>query len=227
MTTFGAVSGVRGEGLSLKIPFIQSVSIQDVRIRKEQCDVTAASKDLQTVDTVVAVNFNLKPESVGILFREVGSEYKERIVDPAIQETVKASMANFTAEELITKRELVRDDIKRLLGTKLAERGIIVVELNIINFNFSKSFNEAIEAKVTAVQRALEAEKKLVQVKFEAEQKIAEARGKAEALQIEGNAIASNPQIVKLRAIEKWNGTLPGIVGSNVMPFIGNMQGVN
>ena len=225
ITTFGAVSGVNGEGLSFKLPIIQNVCITDVRIQKEQCEVTAASKDLQTVDSIIALNYNLKPEAVGVLFKEVGAEFKERIIDPAIQETVKASTAKYTAEELITKRELVREDIKLLLAEKLLVRGIVVVELNIINFKFSESFNAAIEAKVTAVQRALEAEKKLVQVKFEAEQKIAEARGKANALQIEGAAISNNPKVVALRAIEKWNGILPQIVGaSGVMPMIGNMN---
>jgi len=129
------------------------------------------------------------------------------------------STAKFTAEELITKRELVRDEIKGQLKTRLKDRNIIVDEFNIINFEFSKNFNDAIEAKVTAEQSALAAKNKLEQIKFEADQKIAEARGKAEAMTIESNALKSNPQILELRALEKWNGTLPQVTGGAI-PFI-------
>jgi regulator of protease activity HflC (stomatin/prohibitin superfamily) len=113
----------------------------------------------------------------------------------------------------------VRDEIKSLLSEKLSANGITVKEVNIVNFNFSQSFNEAIEAKVTAEQNALAAKNKLEQVKFEASQAIAEAEGKAKALQIEGQALSSNPQVKELRAIEKWNGILPQVTGDSV-PFI-------
>jgi prohibitin 2 len=113
----------------------------------------------------------------------------------------------------------VRDDIKSLLKAKLKERDILVDEFNIVNFEFSKVFNEAIEAKVTAEQQALAAKNKLEQIKFEAEQKVAEAKGKAEAITIESNALRSNPQILELRALEKWNGVLPQVTGGAI-PFI-------
>lgn len=225
LTTFGAVSqGVRGEGLYFKLPLIQGMTKLDVRLQKEQVEVEAASKDLQQVKSTVAVNFSLSPDRVARVFQEVGSDYKIRLLDPAIQEVIKATTAKFTAEELITKREEVRTLTCSLLKERLADKGIIITDLNVINFDFSKSFNEAIEAKVTAEQNALAAKNKLEQVKFESEQKIAEAKGKAEAIRVEANAISSNPQILRLRAIEKWNGDLPQIVGSNVMPFIGNMS---
>ncbi len=105
------------------------------------------------------------------------------------------------------------------LLTRLKERDILVDEFNIVNFEFSKVFNEAIEAKVTAEQQALAAKNKLEQIKFEAEQKVAEAKGKAEAITIESNALRSNPQILELRALEKWNGVLPQVTGGAI-PFI-------
>ena len=223
--TFGAITGVKSEGLYLKMPFVQGVSSVDIKTQVDTCVAQAASKDLQTIQTKVAINYNLKAENVGNLYREIGSDFKARVVDPSIQESVKAITARFTAEELITKREMAREEIQALITSKLVDYGIMVTALNITDFDFSKTFNDAIEAKVTAVQRALEAEKKLVQVKFEAEQKIAEAQGKAKALQIEGSAISSNPKIVALRAIEKWDGALPQIVGvSGVMPMIGDMS---
>jgi len=221
LLTFGAVSGkVLGEGLYVKIPFVQEVKIIDIKIQKEQTEAEAASKDLQIVKSVIALNFHVNSDYVSKIWQEVGKDYKERIIDPAIQEAVKASTAKFTAEELITKREQVREDVKSLLKEKLSSRGIIVDEFNIINFDFSKSFNDAIEAKVVAEQQALAAKNKLEQIKFEAQQAIEAAQGKAKAIQIEGEALLNTPQIIELRWIEKWNGQVPTYWGQ-ATPFIG------
>jgi len=217
---FTAVTGrTFGPGLYFRIPLIESVQPMDIKIQKEEMKSDAASKDLQTVHIVVALNYHLDPEKAAKIYQEVGLQYKERIIDPAMQEAVKASTAKFTAEELITKRELVREDIKTQLRARLQERDLIVDEFNIVNFDFSRVFNEAIEAKVTAEQQALAAKNKLEQIKFEAEQRVAEARGKAEAITIESNALRSNPQILELRALEKWNGILPQVT-SGAVPFI-------
>jgi regulator of protease activity HflC (stomatin/prohibitin superfamily) len=221
LLTFGAVSKVLGEGLYFKIPFVQSVKIMDIKIQKIARSAEAASKDLQVVNSIVALNFHLDPDSVAKVWREVGADYKEKIIEPAIQETVKASTAKFTAEELITKREQVREDIKSLLKSKLSNRGIVVDEFNIVDFDFSKSFNDAIEAKVVAEQQALAAKNKLEQIKFEAQQAIEAAQGRAKAIQIEGEALRNAPQqIIDLRWIEKWNGQVPTYWGQ-ATPFIG------
>lgn len=218
---FSAVTGnIKGEGLYFKLPFIQKVKVLDVKTQKEQTDAPSASKDLQQVSSKIALNFHLDPQKVGKIWQEVGEDYKERIIDPSIQEAVKASTALFTAEELITKREMVREEMKVLLKAKLEPRGIIVDELNIVDFDFSRIFNEAIEAKVTAEQQALAAKNKLEQVKFEAQQAIEAAQGKAKAIQIEGDALRSTPQVVELRWVEKWDGKVPSYWG-NATPFIG------
>lgn len=221
---FSAVTGkVYGEGLYFRLPFIERVIKMDIKIQKEQVEASAASKDLQTVHSNVALNFHINPERVASIYQEVGLDYKQRLIDPALQEAVKASTAKFTAEELITRREMVKDDIKVLLQQKLEPRGILVDEFNIVDFGFSNAFNNAIEAKVTAEQQALAAKNKLEQIKFEAEQRVAEARGKAEAIRVESEALRSNPQILELRALEKWDGVLPQVTGSGGVPFI-NLQ---
>lgn len=217
---FTAVTGkLFGEGLYFRIPLIESVQMMDVKVQKYEMESAAASKDLQTVHSVVALNFHIDPDRVANIYQEVGLQFRDRLIDPAMQEAIKASTAKFTAEELITKREMVRDEIKAQLTSRLKSRNILVDEFNIVNFEFSKNFNDAIEAKVTAEQQALAAKNKLEQIKFEADQKIAEARGKAEAMTIESNALRSNPQILELRALEKWNGTLPQVTGGAI-PFI-------
>ncbi len=218
---FGAVTGtILNEGLYFKLPFAEDVIIADIKIQKEQVESSAASKDLQTIQSTVALNFHIDPNEVALIYQEVGENYKERLIDPALQESVKAATARFTAEELITKRELVRDEVKTLLTQKLNGRGILTDDFNIVNFQFSESFDFAIESKVTAEQNALAAKNKLEQIKFEADQRIAEAKGKAEAIRIESEALTSKPEILELRALEKWNGVLPQVVTKDSVPFV-------
>lgn len=219
-TRFSAVTGkILNPGVYFKLPFIESVVKMDTQTQKEQTTAGAASKDLQTVTSVIALNYSINPTEAADIYQTIGLDYKSRIIDPAIQEAVKASTSKFTAEELITKREEARNEIKTHLDEKFSGSGILVDGFSIVDFNFSKSFNDAIEAKVTAEQNALAAKNKLAQVQYEAQQAVEEAKGKAQALTIESAAINSNPQILQLRAIEKWNGNLPQVTGG-ATPFI-------
>ncbi len=218
---FGAVQDkVFGEGLYFKIPIVQNVVKIDVKIQKDEVPASAASKDLQIVTSKIALNYHLAPESVNRIWQEVGRDYNVRIIAPSIQEAVKAESAKFTAEELIIKREEVKEQIKLNLTQRLLERSIVVDEFNIIEFEFSRAFNEAIEAKVTAEQLKLKADRDLERIKIEAQQKIAESEGKAEAISIEAQALRQNPQVVELRWIEKWDGKVPTYWG-DASPFIG------
>ena len=218
---FGAVKDkVFDEGLYIKIPFVQQVVKMDVKIQKDEIPATASSKDLQIVTSRIALNYHLEPASVNKIWQEVGKNYNTRIIAPAIQESVKAETAKFTAEELITKREMVKEQIKANLAERLLENFIIVDEFNIIDFDFSAAFNEAIEAKVKAEQLKLKAEMDLERIKVEAEQKIAAAEGKAKAIRIEAQALLQNPKVVELRWIEKWDGKVPQYWGQ-ASPFIG------
>jgi regulator of protease activity HflC (stomatin/prohibitin superfamily) len=221
---WGAVSDkILNEGISWRVPVKQKVEKLDVKIQKEEADATAASKDLQTVTTKIALNYHLNPEYVNKLWQNVGSDYKIRIIDPAIQEAIKAITAKYTAEELVTKRQTVKEEIKLLLVDRLAKEYIITDELSIVNFDFSESFNKAIEAKVTAEQNALAAKNKLEQSKYEADQRIAQAKGEAEAIKIQAEAIQSQggAEYVNLKAVEKWNGVLPvQMIPNATVPFI-------
>lgn len=216
----GAVKGeIKGEGFYTKTPWIESVIEFNVQKQKEQVQTEGASKDLQTVHATVALNISVKPERCAEIYQTIGVGYLDIMVAPAMQESIKAVLAQYTAEELISKREIVREGIATLIGTKLAPLGLVTEAVNIVNFNFSPSFNQAIEAKVTAEQNALAAKNLLAQKEYEAQQAVATAKGKAEAMTVESKALQSNPQILQLRALEKWDGVLPKVSGGAV-PFI-------
>lgn len=222
-TRFGSVVGILNTGLYTKTPFVTSVYKVDVQTQKEQADATAASSDLQTVNTTVAVNYNLDVTKVADLYTKIGLDYKTKIIDPAIQEVVKSVTAKYTAEQLITKRQEVTDAIQTSLSARLATSDITVSGVSIVNFDFSKSFNDAIELKVTAEQNALAAKNKLDQIKFEAEQTVTTAQAQAEAIKIQAQAINSQggADYVQLQAVKQWDGHLPTqmVPGSSV-PFL-------
>ncbi len=207
-TKFGSVIGEVGTGLNFKLPFIEHITTLDVQTQKEQVDVEAASSDLQDVHTVIALNYNVMPDKVSTLFTNIGVEYKTRIIDPAVQEAVKASTAKYTANDLIQNRPAVRDAIQKDLTEKLGESFIQVTDVSIVDFKFSDSFNVAIEAKVTAEQNALAAKNKLDQVKYEADQTIATAQAQAESIKIQAQAINSQggADYVALQKIKQWDG---------------------
>lgn len=218
--TFGKASIIaRGPGFHIKIPLVQSVVKFDVRTMKYEEDASAASSDLQDVFTKVAINYHLIRGTTPGVFSELGVTYETKVIQPYVSEIVKAVTAKFTAEELITKRESVREEIQRILTDRLLVRNIQTEQVSITNFQFSKAFTEAIEAKVTAEQNALAAKNKLEQVKFEAQQRIEEAKGKADAMAIEIQSLRQNKDILQLRAIEKWDGVMPLVTGG-AMPFI-------
>lgn len=153
LLTFGNPSmNEISEGLHFKIPLAQDVVIMDVKTQKYESESAAASKDLQNVQTKIAINYHLTTSEVPRLYKEIGKDYQNRVMQPVEQEVIKATTAKYTAEELITKREDVRQDMKNLLMEKLNPRGIIVEDVLITNFEFSPSFSQAIEAKVTAEQ---------------------------------------------------------------------------
>ena len=178
---FGKVAGVLGEGLNVKLPFIDKVEQMSVKTHLFESKASAASKDLQDVITTIAVNYKLKPEAVGIVYSTIGRSYIETIAQPCIQEVVKSVTSGFDAEDLILKRAEVKTEITNELTKRLAERNIIAEAVNITNFEFSTEFTNAIESKVVAVQKVLEAENKLRQVEVEARQAEQKAKGEAAA----------------------------------------------
>jgi regulator of protease activity HflC (stomatin/prohibitin superfamily) len=229
--TFGEVTGVFDEGLHFRAPFVTEVVPVDVKTQRLTSESSAASRDLQIVTTQVVLNYRVDPDSVATLVREIGVDYEAKIIDPAIQESVKAATAQFTAENLITQRPLVSDSIRQVLNERLTPRGIIVEEVSITEFNFSEEFSRAIEAKQVAEQDALRAERELRRAQIEAQQQVARAeaeaearlqiaRAEAEALRLQREVIS--PELLQLRFIERWNGILPRFMSgdSGLVPLI-------
>ncbi|MBI2583490.1 MAG: prohibitin family protein [Candidatus Aenigmarchaeota archaeon] len=220
--TWGAVDTVKifGEGLHFKIPVVQNVEKMEVRTKKYSALATSASKDLQDVSAEVALNYHLDVSRVNEIYQRLGLEFEDRIIAPAIQESVKASTAKFNAEELITQRPLIKQEIEDVLRDRLEQFGIILEIVSITEFTFSPEFTVAIEEKQVAEQRALKAQNDLKRIEIEAQQKVASARGEAESIQIINEELEQSPRYLEWLATNKWNGQLPLVTGDGVTPFI-------
>ena len=225
VTTFGEANDfILDPGLHLKIPLVQKVIPMDVQINKVQIKAAASTKDLQDTHSTIVLNYHINPVAVNKLYKDVGLDYKLRVIDPNIQEVVKAISAQYNAKELITLRSEVSLKIGDTLKKRIAPYHIVVDTLSIVNFSFSEQFTQAIEDKQTAEQKALKAEQDLKRIEFEAKQKIEMAKAEAQSLRLQRDVITNQVLELrrieaKLKAIEKWNGQLPKVTASTV-PFL-------
>ena len=219
------------EGIHFVIPFQDDVIQMEVRTLKYDTSTRSASQDLQTVQTTVTVNYHPDTEKVHFLYKEIGLSYENRVIQPAIDETVKQVSANYNAEELITKRPLVKADIENAIRDRLNQFYIETEVISITDFEFSPLFAKAIESKVEAEQKAQKAENDLIRIEVEARQleaqavglaaaNVAEAQGEAEAIGIINDALSNNPFYIEWLKTQAWDGKLPLVVGEGGTPFI-------
>jgi regulator of protease activity HflC (stomatin/prohibitin superfamily) len=219
------------EGLHFVIPFQDDVVDIEVRTLKYASDARSASRDLQTVETTVTVNYHPDKEAVHRLYKNLGLDYENRVIQPAIEETVKQVTAKYNAEELITKRPLAKQDIEVAIIERLNQFNIVTEVISITDFEFSPLFAQSVESKVEAEQNALRAENDLRRIEVEARQtetsavglanaNIAEASGEAEAIAIINRALSENPNYLDWLKTQAWDGKLPLVVGEDGTPFI-------
>jgi len=226
---FNTFTGIKDitydEGLHFKLPFFEKPYKFEVRTRIFKDKASAASKDLQVVSTEIALNYHIDKNKVNDLFKNIGADYEVRIIDPSIQEVVKSITAKHIAEELITKREVVKEEIKSNLRDRLTKSYIILDDLSLTDFDFSDEFNRAIESKVTAEQLALKAERDLERIKTEALQNIEKAKGESESIRIVNEQLLKSPQYIDYLTIQRWDGKMPLALGSgSLLSITGSQQ---
>ena len=227
----GAVENrVLGEGIHFIIPFAEQVVPLEVRTLKYVANATAASNDLQEVQTTIALNYHISPSQANIIYQQLGADYADRIIAPTIQESVKASVAKFNAEELITKRATAKAVIAETIAKTLSARNIVVETVFITDFKFSPAFASQVESKVVAFQQYLTqlnnlkavqviANQTVVQANATARSNVARANGESQAIKIITSQLKQSPEYLQWLAINRWNGQMPYALGSGALPF--------
>ncbi|MEG4800713.1 prohibitin family protein [Microcoleus sp. ARI1-B5] len=211
---FGKVQEqVLGEGIHVIVPTVYTVKKLSVRVQKQESSAEASSKDLQDVFTDVALNWHIIPEEANAIFQQIGDEKEvvDRIIAPAVEEVLKAVMAKYTAEEIITKRGEVKAAVDEFLTLRLVTYHIAVDDISLVHVHFSERFSDAVEAKQIAEQEAKTGEFLALKAVKEADAKINLAKGEAEVQRLLRDNLT--PELLERQAIEKWNGNLPLIVG--------------
>lgn len=226
--TFGKVSDrVMKEGLNFKIPFVQQTVIISNKIQKQEVEAPAVSKDLQTVRSTIAVNYRALSDYSASIYKNIGEEYESIILLPAVQESMKSVTAKYTAEELISLRAQVGEEVKETLVQKVSEYGISIEKFNIVNFDFSEEFNEAIEAKQVAEQNLIktktEQEQVIVVANAEAEATLTRAQAQADANKLLSESIT--PEVIEYLKVQKWDGKLPTVTGTGSFMDVSGLTG--
>ena len=223
VVTLGKVEeGVLQEGMHAKLPFVQQIVKIDNRIRKLEVSTEAFSKDLQSVKTVLAINYRVDNAKSYSIYKNIGADYESVLVTPAVNEVLKAITAKYTAEETVTNRSLISEGLTEGLNEKLNTIGLYITDVNIIDFDFSDAFINAIEEKQVAQQQLLKAEteKQTAITNAQAEAESVKIRAEAEA---EANRLITESltdEIIQNKTIEKWDGQLPKVTGGSGETFI-------
>lgn len=213
ITSFGNVSREVNSGMVLKAPWpFEKIYAFDAKTQKDNTDAAASSQDLQDVNFTLVTNYRLDDKRIGDLYKTVGTDYKARIIDPAIQESVKATSAKFTAQNLIQKRTEVKDSALATLKQRLEPRGIVIEDISITNIKFSEEFTKAIESKQVAAQEAEKSKYAIEAAKNNAQAKIEDAKGQAQANDLLKQSISA--ETLESKAIDKWDGKMPLAVGN-------------
>ena len=225
-TRFGQVQQeMIQEGFNFKTPFIEKIVKIDCRTQKFEVTTEASSKDLQKVSNIkIVVNYNVDKSKANSIYKEVGVDYQTILIQPAILESIKQGMSQYTAEELITKRSEVANIIMSLLKEKLEQKGVLITALNITDLSFSKEFDKAVEDKQIVEQETQKAQYELEKAKVENEKKIENAKADAEVMKQQNKEITDEylklkELEVQQKIIEKWNGVLPTTT-SDTVPFL-------
>jgi len=213
--------GILDEGTHLVIPFFTDVKKLNVRIQKTDIETSAGTKDLQSVNTNLALNWYIEPTQVNKVYQQIGNEQDvvTRIITPALNEVLKAATPRKTAEEILIKRAELKEEIDRDIKKRLAVYGIQVTEVALVNVAFSPEFAKAIEAKQIAEQQVQQAKYEAMKARQDAEAEVNQAKGKAEAQRLLRQTLT--PELLQKQAIEKWNGQFPTVMGgSSTLPLI-------
>lgn len=209
-----------GEGVHFVMPFISTVKKMNVKTVKSNIATMAQSKDIQQARITYVVNYNLQPENAPAMYRKVGRDYVSIIVMPTVEGVLKDVIGKWNAQDIVANREKVASEVLFKLNDKLGKNYVNVSDFQITGIQYSQSFEQAIENKVTAEQDALKAKNQTVKVQEEARQKVIAAEAEAKSMAIRAQALSQNKNLVGYEAVQKWDGKLPQYMMGNTVPFL-------
>lgn len=203
------VSEPLGPGLWFFNPIGGALVTYDCREQRVDFKMNAYTKDVQSAEFQIVVTFSLDQVQIVKLHNEIGSHYAEKILAPAVIGVTKDVVGGWEADRLINGREQATKEILTQVTAVLKDKPVRVSSVVLANIDYSDVFEKAIEDKQVAMQNAIRAKNKTQEVEEEARQKVIAAEAEAKSMQIRGDALKSNPGLVSLEAIQRWDGKAP------------------
>lgn len=211
---------VLGEGLYFYNPFTTSIVELSVRTQTKSGTENTYTKDIQQADLTYTINYNLNPDAASSVYSSVGRGWEQVLIPQTVTGTLKEVIGKWDAVDLIANRDKANRQIEEKIREALAEKNVVLTKFEITNIKYNAEFEKAVEAKVTAIQRASEAENKTRQITEEAKQQVISAKAEAESMKIRSEALAQNKALVDYEAVQKWDGKLPSYIAGNSIPFL-------
>jgi prohibitin 2 len=220
--SFGQVEGPPlVEGLYFVNPVTTSIRQMDVRIQRLDGKTEAYTKDVQEAQVEFVLTYKLRPQAAAEVYRSVGDDWANKLIGQAVYQHLKNVIGQWDAVDLIANRQRANDAAQESIVQALGANSIDVTGFSITDFQFSRAFNAAVEAKVIAQQRAQEAQNHTEQIKQEAQQKVITATAEAQSMKIRADALTQNAKLVSWEAVQKWDGKLPvNMYGGAAIPFV-------
>lgn len=203
-------------------PFSEKIQEVDIRTQVYEETLHTYTKDVQQATIIVKVNYRLNPAAVHTLVQHIKpSDVRNTLILPAMQGDLKKIIGRYEAVELVEKRGKATDEIETALRDSLAKNQVVVERIELVNIDYTKEFEKAVEDKVVAVQQAVQAVNNTKRIQEEAKQQVISAQAQAESMRIRANALANNPKLVEYEAVQRWDGKMPQYMLGNSVPFIG------
>ena len=228
-TRFGEiVSESLPEGLYFYNPLTSNIVEIDTRVQRQDGETDTYTRDVQQAAIKYTLNYRLQQNAAHLMYRDIGRDWEQKLIPQVVLGTLKEVVGKWDAVDLIANRDKAGNTAYEAIRTNLAERNVEVSRFEITDISYTKEFENSVEAKVIAQQRAIEEQNRTKQIEEQARQKVLSAEAEAKSMQIRAEALEQNAKLVEWEAVQKWNGVLPQyMLGGGATPFINLTPGKN
>jgi regulator of protease activity HflC (stomatin/prohibitin superfamily) len=221
-TRFGeVVSESLPEGIYFFNPITSNIVEMDTRVQRKDGETDTYTRDVQQAAIKYTLNYRLQQNAAHLMYRDVGRDWDDKLVLQVVLGTLKEVVGKWDAVDLISNRDKAATTAFEQIRANLADRNVEVSRFEITDIAFTREFENSVEQKVIAQQKAIEEQNRTKQIEEQARQKVLSAEAEAKSIQIRAQALERNAKLVEWEAVQKWNGVLPQyMLGSGATPFI-------
>jgi regulator of protease activity HflC (stomatin/prohibitin superfamily) len=221
-TRFGeVVSQSLPEGLYFYNPFTSNIVEVDTRVQRQDGETDTYTRDVQQAAIKYTLNYRLQQDAAHLMYRDIGRDWEVKLIPQVVLGTLKEVVGKWDAVDLISNRDKAATAAFDSIRQNLAERNVEVSRFEITDIAYTREFENSVEQKVIAQQKAIEEQNRTKQIEEQARQKVLSAEAEAKSIQIRAQALERNAKLVEWEAVQKWNGVLPQyMLGSGATPFI-------